>query len=204
MKIRKMFPLAAVALATAFFAVSVSNARDSKAAVAAIGQPAPLFELKDQNGNTVQLNQFADKVVVLEWFNNECPFVVKQYKNGDMNKLAARYKEKGVIWLAVNSTKSHDVVHNKKVAGEWTMDRPILDDHLGTVGHTYEAKTTPHMFVINKGTLAYAGAIDSIRSADPDDISKAENYVAKALDEILAGKPVSTPETQSYGCGVKY
>lgn len=204
MKFRMLVPAAALAATAVVMAVGFARAGEGHKAVAAIGQPAPAFELKDQNGNLVSLNQFASNVVVLEWFNNECPFVVKQYKNGDMNKLAAKYKDKGVVWLAINSTKSHNAEHNKKIAGEWSIDRPLLDDSEGTVGHQYGAKTTPHMYVINKGTLVYAGAIDSIPSAEQEDIAKADNYVAKALDEVLAGKPVTTPESKPYGCSVKY
>lgn len=196
----------AVVLVAAMFASRgiADDKADASKATASVGQAAPVFELKDQNGQAVSLSQFSDKVVVLEWFNNECPFVVKQYKNGDMNKLASKYNDKGVVWLAVNSTQSHNVEHNKKVAGEWSVNRPILDDSEGSVGHMYGAKTTPHMYVINKGTLVYKGAIDSIQSTDSADIAKADNYVAKALDEVLAGKPVTTAETKSYGCGVKY
>lgn len=204
MKFRMLVPTAALAATAVVMAVGFARAGEGDKAVAAIGQPAPTFELKDQNGNLVSLNQFASNVVVLEWFNNECPFVVKQYKNGDMNKLAAKYKDQGVVWLAINSTKSHNAEHNKKIAGEWSIDRPLLDDSEGTVGHQYGAKTTPHMYVINKGTLVYAGAIDSIPSAEQEDIAKADNYVAKALDEVLAGKPVTTPESKPYGCSVKY
>lgn len=185
------------------YGIAGDKAQGAKA-TAAIGQPAPQFELKDQDGQPVRLSQYGDKVVVLEWFNNECPFVVKQYAQGDMNKLAAKYKDQGVVWLAINSTSSHDVAHNKKVAGEWSIDRPVLSDADGSVGKQYGAKTTPHMYIINKGTLVYAGAIDSIRSTEQSDIAKADNYVAKALDEVLAGKPVSQAETQSYGCSVKY
>jgi peroxiredoxin len=204
MKFRMLVPAAALAATAVVMAVSFAHAGDSNKSVAAIGKAAPAFELKDQNGNAVSLAQYSNNVVVLEWFNNECPFVVKQYKSGDMNKLAAKYKDQGVIWLAINSTSKHNIEHNKKVAGEWSIDRPILDDSSGAVGHQYGAKTTPHMYVINKGMLVYAGAIDSIASSDQEDIAKADNYVAKALDEVLAGKPVTTAETKAYGCSVKY
>ena len=206
MKARSAVSMSAALLVAAVFASYgiAGDKHDHTKAGAAIGQPAPQFELKDQNGQTVALSQYSDKVVVLEWFNNECPFVVKQYKAGDMNKLADKYKAQGVVWLAINSTSKHNVDHNKKVAGEWSINRPVLDDSAGTVGHQYGAKTTPHMYVINKGTLVYAGAIDSINSPNQEDISKADNYVAKALDEVLAGKPVTKAETKAYGCSVKY
>jgi peroxiredoxin len=192
--------LAAVAIITAGQFVSAGD----KAGKLAVGAPAPDFQLKDQDGKTVSLSEFKDKVVVLEWFNDECPFVVKQYKAGDMNKTADAYEAKQVVWLAINSTNGKGVDHNKKIAADWKIERPVLDDSAGTVGKQYGARTTPHMFVVNKGTVVYAGAIDSKRSTEQADIATSENYVAKALDEVLAGKPVSTPQTEPYGCGVKY
>jgi peroxiredoxin len=192
-----------LALAGLFVALTSFSYAD-KAADVKVGTAAPAFVLSDQDGNSVSLESLADKVVVLEWFNDQCPFVVKHYKNGDMNKLAARYIEQGVVWLAVDSSNFSNVAENKKIAGEWSINRPILDDASGKVGKQYGARTTPHMFVINKGTLAYAGAIDSVKSTDAEDIAGAENFVAKALDEILAGKPVSNSETAAYGCSVKY
>jgi len=170
-----------------------------------VGDAAPDFSLVDQNGKTVKLSDFSGKIVVLEWFNNECPFVQKQYKTGAMNDLASKYATKGVVWLAINSTSSADASKNAAVAKQWNIDRPILDDHGGSVGRLYGATNTPNMYIIDAhGKLAYRGAIDSIRSADEADIAKAKNYVAAALDELLAGKPVSTSETQPYGCTVKY
>lgn len=188
--------------ATVFFAsTGVANNKASKLAV---GSAAPDFALKDQDGKTVTLSEFKDKVVVLEWFNDECPFVKKQYAAGDMNKTADKYEAQGVTWIAINSTKGTGSDHNRKVSGDWKIERPLLDDADGKVGHAYGAKTTPHMFVINRGTVVYNGAIDSKRSTEQADIASSENYVAKALDEVLAGKPVSTPETEPYGCSVKY
>jgi len=197
--------LVAAGLLVASSTVTAREAGEGKSAdKAKVGQPAPTFTLMDQNGKPVSLADHADKVVVLEWFNDGCPFVVKHYQNGDMNALANRYKDKGVVWLAVNSTSSADQQHNKEIAGKWSVDRPILDDSDGKVGRMYDAKTTPHMYVVNKGTLVYAGAIDSDNSPDANAVKGAENYVARALDEILAGQSVSRPETKSYGCSVKY
>ncbi len=172
---------------------------------AAVGQAAPLFTLEDQTGKAVSLAEQTGKVVVLEWFNNECPFVQKHYTGGDMNKLATAYKAKGVLWFAINSTKNKTNADNTAIAKEWNIDRQILNDSTGATGHAYGAKTTPTMVIIDKsGNIVYQGAIDSTASADQADIAKSENYVAKALDEVLAGKPVSTQQTKSYGCGVKY
>lgn len=171
---------------------------------AKIGQAAPDFSLMDQNGKTVRLSDYKDKIVVLEWFNNECPFVKKFYREGHMNKFAQAASEKGVVWLAINSTHSSNKQSNKSISEEWNIDRPILDDSNGDAGHMYGAQRTPHMFVINKGTLAYMGAIDDKASPETSDIDGATNYVLKAIDELQAGQSVSTPETKPYGCGVKY
>lgn len=181
-----------------------TTAAESAAAKAEVGKPAPGFELKDQDGKLVRLDDYKDKVVVLEWFNDECPFVQKWYKTGEMNKVAKTYTEKGVVWLTINSSAHHNVDHNKTAAGKLNINRPLLDDSAGKVGHAYDAKTTPQMFVIDKGTLVYDGAIDSIRSTDTEDLAKGENYVKAALDEVLDGKPVTKAKTTSYGCSVKY
>lgn len=170
-----------------------------------IGKPAPGFTLTDHNGKEVNLSDFSGKVVVLEWFNDQCPFVKKHYNTGAMNAVAAKYAEKGVVWLAINSSNFGTVEKNAAVASKWKISRPILDDHSGKVGKEYAATNTPQMFIVDaKGTLVYKGAIDSVDSADPDDISGATNYVAKALDEVTAGKPVTQSETKPYGCTVKY
>lgn len=170
-----------------------------------VGGDAPKFTLKDQAGKDVSLADFAGKVVVLEWFNEGCPFVVKHYKDGHMNKLASKYAEKGVVWLAINSTSGKSVETNAKVAKDWKIDRPVLSDADGEVGHDYGATNTPHLFIIDtSGKLVYRGAIDSDTSDDTSKIDGATNYVAKALDEILAGKSVSQAETKAYGCTVKY
>jgi peroxiredoxin len=187
-------------------ATGLSFAHNHAAAPATVGKAAPAWTLQDQDGKTHNLADFKGKIVVLEWFNNECPFVVKHYKNGDMNKLAAKYTDKGVVWLAVNSTNFHDNAHNTKVAADWNMGtRRILNDQSGEVGKAYGARTTPHMYIVDKdGVLAYAGAIDSKSGSDSAEIATATNYVAAALDQLLAGESVVTAETKPYGCSVKY
>ncbi|MGH7213534.1 MAG: thioredoxin family protein [Tepidisphaeraceae bacterium] len=206
--IRWTLAYAATMLALAFALAPSTRAEESEsqaAAAAQVGQAAPSFALPDQDGKTVQLSDFAGKVVVLEWFNEECPFVVKHYGRQHMNQLASKYQDKGVVWLAINSTYTKDVADNKKIAGQWKIDRPVLTDKSGEVGKAYGAKKTPHMYVIDQdGKLAYAGGIDDKPTADTKDIDGATNYVAKALDEMLEGKAVSMSETQAYGCGVKY
>lgn len=200
---RLFFALVAVFTLAAFTATQLTATE--KAPTATIGAAAPAWTLQDQDGNTHSLSDFAGKIVVLEWFNNECPYVVKFYREGHMNRLAAKYTDKGVVWLAINSTVGKTNADNKKIAAEWNINRPILNDASGVVGKAYDARTTPHMYIINKdGILVYAGAIDSDRSADTKAIDGATNFVSQALEELLAGKPVSRAETRPYGCSVKY
>lgn len=174
------------------------------------GEEAPDFTLKSIEGKDVSLSDYKGKIVVLEWFNSECPFVKKHYKNGDMQALQSKYAAKGVVWLTINSTnpehanfftdeQTKDLVKKQKI-----RSTTMLPDPDGDVGKDYGAKSTPHMFIVDaKGNVVYQGAIDDRPAADSNP-KKATNYVRKALDELLAGKPVSTAETKQYGCGVKY
>lgn len=170
-----------------------------------IGETAPAFSLEDQNGKSVSLADYSGKIVVLEWFNENCPFVQKHYNGGHMNALAKRYADKDVVWLAINSTQSANNQSNRTAAEKWKIDRPILNDSAGKVGKAYGAKSTPGMFVIGKeGKVIYEGAIDDKADTNAESLATAKNYVAQALDEILAGKRVSEPFTNSYGCSIKY
>ncbi len=188
----------------AVFVMSMLTAADARAG-AKVGEAAPAFKLDDQSGQMHSLGDFDGKIVVLEWFNEGCPYVVKHYKNGDMNKLAEKYADKDVVWLAVNSTSGKSNETNKAIAEKWSIDRPILNDADGKVGKAYGATNTPHMFVIDKsGKIAYMGAIDDNDDADPGVIADSKNHVAAALDALLAGKEVETPQTKAYGCTVKY
>ena len=193
---KRFMMFAAVCMAAVSFAIAADTAK--------IGKPAPAFELQDQNGKTVTLAEQKGKIVVLEWFNNECPFVVRHYeKDKTMATLSDKYSSKDVVWLAINSTSGKKGDDNKKIAGDWSIKYPILSDSDGKVGKAYGAKSTPHMFIIDKeGNLAYAGGIDNDPEGDKGD--KRVNYVEKALDELLDGKPVSEAQTKQYGCGVKY
>jgi peroxiredoxin len=151
----------------------------------------------------VSLANYSGKTVVLEWVNPDCPFVQRHYRAGTMSALAAKYGAKGVVWLAVNSTNSMSRSDNTRWAASNGLPYPILDDHEGEVGRLYGARTTPHIFIIDKtGTLVYKGGIDD----DPDGKKQgsAVNYADKALEEVVNGRSVSTPETKPYGCAVKY
>ena len=173
-----------------------------------IGKAAPAFELKDLDGKTVKLADFKGKVVVLEWFNPECPVVKGQHDGGCLKDCAAKATKDGVVWLAINSSgagmEGSGVDKNKKAAADWKMEHPVLIDEDGSVGKMYGSKNTPTMYIIDaKGMLAYHGAIDNMGNGKPEGGAPI-NYVEKALAEIKEGKPVSVAETKAYGCGVKY
>ena len=169
-----------------------------------IGDKAPAFSLQDHTGKEVKLADHAGKIVVLEWINPGCPFVVRLGKEQAMKKLAEQYKGRDVVWLGVITGDGAKADEAKKWAETSDLAYPILLDEQTKVAKAYGAKATPHMFVIDKnGKLAYSGAIDN----DPDGEKPADqrtNYVAKAIDALLAGKTVETAETKAYGCGVKY
>jgi hypothetical protein len=183
----------------------------SARAAAVVGQLAPAFSAPDTTGATRSLADYKGKYVVLEWVNFECPFVGKHYGSGHMQKLQKEYTGKGVVWLSINSSAAGQQGYyaadkvNALVAQKGASPTAYLLDTAGTIGRAYGAKTTPHMFIVDpRGTLIYAGGIDDTPSTDQADIKTAKNYVQAALDEALAGKPVTTASTQSYGCSVKY
>ncbi len=200
---------AAVVMFTgAAYATAASNV--NKKAVE-IGQKAPDFTLTDTHGKEVKLSDFAGKAVVLEWTNAQCPFVVKHYDTGNMQKLQDKYTGGGVVWLTVNSSAKGKQGYvsaadaNQIISEKGGKQTAYLLDTDGTVGRLYDAKTTPHMYVIDsQGTLVYAGAIDSNDSFKPETVEGATNYVAAALDSIAANKPIEVTSTKPYGCGVKY
>lgn len=178
---------------------------------AEIGKTAPAFTLKAASGKEISLSDLQGKTVVLEWLNHGCPFVKKHYEAGNMQALQKNYTAKGVVWLSVISSAAGKQGHVDEKGALADISRvksnasEVLLDPKGVVGSAFEAKVTPHMYVINpEGVLVYQGAIDSISSADPADIPKAKNYVARALDATLAGKAVAEASTKAYGCSVKY
>lgn len=200
---RKIYALASLLAMVSIALVARSFAEDQKDVGPSIGAKAPDFTLQDQNGKTVSLQDFAGKIVVLEWTNPLCPFVQRHYQQKTMQTLASQFESKNVDWLAINSTSSATNDSNKQWAEAQSISYPILNDSGGTTGKAYHATNTPDMYVIGTdGTLLYEGAIDNDK--DGDKTTDKVNYVHQALDEILSGKPVSTPQTKPYGCGVKY
>jgi peroxiredoxin len=193
------------------FLAALAFCSSAFAAEPVIGQPAPAFTGTDSNGKAVSLSDFKGKVVVLEWTNNECPFVKKHYESGNMQSLQKKAAENGVAWLSIISSAPGKQGHvDGAKANALTVERgaapaAVLLDETGAIGKLYDAKTTPHMFVIDdKGVLVYAGAIDDTPSTDKDDIAKAVNHVQLALDDLKTGRPVMTSWTKSYGCAIKY
>lgn len=183
----------------------------SVAWAARVGEAAPDFTATDSNGNSHKLADYRGKYVVLEWTNRGCPYTQKQYNSGNMQRLQREWTAKGVIWLTVISsapgkqgyvTASEQNAFVKKINAAPTA---VLLDPSGALGHLYDAKTTPHMFIISpEGTLIYNGAIDDRPTTDLADIEGAKNYVSLSLEEAMSGKSVSNPTTRPYGCDVKY
>jgi hypothetical protein len=176
------------------------------------GKPAPDFEANTANPKQgFRLSNFKGKIVVLEWLNHGCPFVRKHYESGNMQALQKKYTSQNVVWMSVISSAPgkqgyvsadearQDMVKNKSAASD------VILDPEGKLGLLYGAKTTPHMYVINKeGVLVYQGAIDDKPDTEKDSIPGSKNFVAEALDLTIAGKPVTQGTTKAYGCGVKY
>jgi peroxiredoxin len=203
-----MRPLLLTLVCAAAFGLGVSL---THAASATVGQAAPNFTLPGADGKSHSLARYAGKFVVLEWTNPNCPFVKKFYGSNTMQNLQKEETAKGVVWLRINSgAPGHDGYQTAADLASYVSENHVAATHSlidadGKVGHTYGARNTPQMFVINpKGTLIYAGGIDNKPSADPADIATATNYVRAALDEAMAGQPVKTPTAPPYGCSVKY
>lgn len=194
-----------------FVALAASLGAAGALAAAAIGRPAPDFRAVDTSGKTVSLADFKGRTVVLEWVNPGCPYVRKHYGAGNMQATQKAAVERGVVWLSVNSTAFDATDYlEPRAMGDWMQAQKAaasatLMDENGQLGRAYGARVTPHLYVIDaKGTLVYAGAIDNRPTARAADIPGATNHVHAALAEVLAGKPVSVPSTQPYGCTVKY
>src|ERR1700678_632358 len=175
------------------------------------GEPAPQFTATASNGKTVRLADYRGKYVVLEWHNNGCPYVGKHYKSGNMQKLQKEWTGRGVVWLTILSSAPGEQGYmtaneeNDYITKVQAAPTAALLDPTGQIGHLYDAKTSPQMVVINpQGVVIYDGAIDDKPTTDLDGVPGATNYVNRALEQAMAGKPVETPATRPYGCSVKY
>ncbi len=198
--IRRFAAVAAVALISC-----------SASAAPEIGAAAPAFSGKTSSGETISLSQFAGQKVVLEWTNDQCPFVKKHYETGNMQATQQEANAEGVVWLTViSSAPGHQGYVEPAAADALTSGRNASPDYVvldssGAIGHAYGAKTTPHMFVIDeKGVLRYDGAIDDKPSTDHATVNGATNYVLAALKSMTDGTEIAHPRTKPYGCSVKY
>lgn len=180
----------------ACFAPQMSQAKPE------IGKPAPDFEGKDQDGKSYKLKDFAGKILVLEWTSTTCPFTLGHYEAKTMVTTAALFKDKPVVWLAVDSSYFANEKETKDWAGRWSVPYKTVLDPDGKIGKTYGALSTPHMFVIDqKGVLRYDGAID-------DDVADTKrfktNFVYDGVKALLDKKEIKVTSTQPYGCTIKY
>ena len=195
-----------------FFAIAVlAVPLTGRTQQATVGSAAPDFTVTDSTGKEVSLHDFKGKIVVLEWFNPNCPFIKKFYSKGDMQRFQEQTTSQGVVCLTVSSSAEGKSGYLTKESATSTRQdlnmksTALLLDGSGNVGKLYGARTTPHLFVVDSfGTLSYTGAIDSSPSADSDDVAGATNYVLGAIEALKAGKPVTPPSTEPYGCSVKY
>jgi glutathione peroxidase-family protein len=192
-------------------AVTALSVGGAAAAAPAINQPAPAFTAVDADGKTRSLKEFRGKTVVLEWVNEGCPYVQKHYDTGNMQKTQKLAKSDGAVWLTVVSSAPGMQGHvNGDQAKSFVRNRgasptAFLLDPDGKVGKAYDARTTPHMYVVDKaGKLVYMGGIDDKATANKDDVRFAKNYVTAALADLRAGRAVATPVSKPYGCSVKY
>jgi AhpC/TSA family len=180
-------------------------------AAPALGQPAPAFQAVDAEGRTRALSEFKGKTVVLEWTNEGCPYVKKHYGSGNMQSLQRNAVKDGVVWLTIISSAPNTQGYlTQAQAKTWKTSSKahfsaLLLDPAGKVGRAFDAKTTPHMYIVDgSGKLVYMGGIDDRPSSDPKSLEGAENYVAAALGDLKAGRPVAKAATRAYGCSVKY
>ena len=177
----------------------------------AVLEKAPLFTGVDCHGNTQSLSNYIGKTIVLEWKNSKCPFVKKHYESNNMQTLQKEATEDGVIWLSIISSAKGKQGHQtpdqcvERIQSEGSYATAVILDENGEIGKLYNAKVTPHMYVINPdGMIVYQGAIDSIASVKKSDIPKANNYIRDSLEKVKKGKSINESNTTAYGCSIKY
>ncbi len=211
MKAINLVSFAVIGAVAASAIVLAQGPRDGGATGATPGATAPTFSLPASNGKSVSLDSYKGKYVVLEWTNHECPYVVKHYGSGSMQKTQKWATDKGAVWLQIVSSAPGKQGYvtadqaNKLMKEAGHHSSAMLLDPEGKVGKLYGARTTPHMFIIDpQGKVIYAGGIDDKATASQGDLAGATNYVKQALEEAMAGKAVSVATSRPYGCSVKY
>ena len=211
MQVRNFIARRALVASAVAVATVLSFTSHTAVAAPAVGQAAPVFNAVDSNGQALSLDQYIGKTVVLEWTNHECPYVKKHYESSNMQTLQKEATTQGVVWLSVISSAPGEQGYVKAAdANRLSKERGaapsrVLLDPSGVLGKLYNARTTPHMFVIDPaGKLVYMGGIDDKPTAAKSDLAKAKNYVRSALGDLTAKRPVATPVSQPYGCNVKY
>ena len=194
MNIARVVVLAAVLLAASSFNIVGEKMVDD-------------FKLRNVDGHFISLKDFPDaKGFIVVFTCNHCPFA-KLYPPR-LNDLNQKYKKKGFPVIAISSTDtvvyeddSYDLMVAK--ARNEHFNFPYLQDNMQTVARNFGAQKTPHAYVLwktgNKYIVKYNGAIDD-NGAEPEKVT--HHYVADAVDELLAGKPVSVKETKSIGCRI--
>ncbi len=205
MKASTLFATFGLGTAAVVILATSATAMAGEGKTVKIGDPAPNFTLTDTDGKKRSLSEYAGKIVVLEWFNTECPVVQGCYKKKIIQETVGHVKklDKDVVWLAINSTYSTNNQQNATWIKQYELNYPILLDIDGTVGHEYDARRTPHMFVIDKaGILRYHGALDSANDRPKPD--EPVNYVVNAVQQLVGGETVAPYYMKPYGCTVKY
>ncbi|MGF1610303.1 MAG: thioredoxin family protein [Kiloniellales bacterium] len=200
--------LGAASLLAAAGAVSLQT---GDAAATEIGAAAPDFTAVDSYGTTHRLSDYRGKTVVLEWTNDGCPYVRKHYGTDNMQALQRDATDAGIVWLSVISSPPGTQGYaepdeaNRLTAERDAAPSAVLLDPKGEVGRAYDARVTPHMYIIDPaGRLVYKGGIDDKPTTRPADVETANNYVRAALADLAAGRPVAEAVTRPYGCTVKY
>jgi peroxiredoxin len=216
MKLFQNLALLGAAITCVTLTAAMGPAADDYAATkpaakkAEIGKAAPDFELKDLDGKTHKLSDYKGKIVILEWFNGQCPFVVHQYREGVLKSMAnTTHAKDDHVWLAINSgapgQQGAGLELNKQIKRDFNIEFPILLDEPGKVGRMYDARRTPEMYIINKeGILVYRGAVDNAPNGRVRGGGEHVNYIANALAQLHAGETISPDTTTAYGCTVKY
>ncbi len=181
---------------------------DATPTTAEIGAPAPDFVLPDPDGALTRLSDHRGKVVVLEWFNPDCPFIVSAHEDGPLKAMPQRWHDAGVVWLTVNSnaegTQGNGASRNRKAKDQYTLPRPVLLDESGQVGRAYGAKTTPHIYIVDpEGSLVYVGGLDNAPMGRAKD-GAVKAWADEAIQAVVSGGQPASPRTKPYGCSVKY